>query len=97
MNREWRYRRVDLADNITTITTVPCLVKGAYINTTLSAQDCEIKDSTNNAFTIPKSAVQGNAYAFGPARYEDNLIVDPDDSATGSITVIYVLLREDHA
>jgi len=95
--REWRKARVDLATNITTITAVPCLVKGVYINTALSAHACEIKDGTDNAFTIPASATAANAYDFGPTKYTTSLIVDPDDSGTGNITVLFVPLGEPHA
>ena len=95
MTTEWRAERVDLTNNITTITAVPCLVKGVYINSTLSAHACEIKNGSSSLFTIPASAAAGTSYGFGPARYEDSLVVDPDDSGTGNLTVVYVPLRED--
>lgn len=97
MASEWMKARVDLATDLTTIANVPCLVKGAYINTQLSDHACEVKDGSSNAYTIPANAAPGNAYAFGPARYETSLIVDPDNAATGSITIDYVKLGEAHA
>jgi len=89
---EWKYAVVDLADNSTTIETVACLVNAAYINTATSAQACLIKDDTAMVYTIPASATAGNRYGFGPTRFETSLVVDPDDSATGSITVEYLIL-----
>ncbi len=86
---EWLRTEVDLSDNITTILAIPALVKGVYVNAALSAHDCPIMDGTTQANVIPAGAVVGNAYAFGPARYETKLIVDPNDAATGKISVVY--------
>lgn len=93
---EWKYGIVDLSDDITTIENAPCLVKGVYINTALSAHPCPIEDGTLQPFVIPASATPGSAFAFGPARFEDKLIVDPDNAATGNITVVYVRMDEPH-
>ena len=97
MATEWKYAVVDLADNSTTIESVACLVNGVYINTATSAHACLIKDDTSMVYTIPASATAANRYGFGPTRFETSLVVDPDDSATGSITVEYVILGEDRA
>ena len=77
---EWKKAVVDLADNLTTIEASPCLVNGVYINTTASAHVCVIKDATDAAYSIPASATAGNRYGFGPTRFENSLIVDPDGS-----------------
>ena len=89
---EWRYAVVDLADNLTTITAVATLVKGVYINAALSAHACPIKDNTTTVVTLPASASAGTHYEFDGIRFESKLIVDPDDSATGSVMVEYNLL-----
>lgn len=94
---EWLSATVDVADNSTEVESVPCLVQGVYINTALSAHPCPVKDgTTGREFVIPASAAAGNAYGFGPSRFVENLTVDPDDAATGSITILYVRLREPH-
>ena len=93
---EWKHGIVDLSNDITTIEAVACLVKGVYINTDLSAHPCPIEDGTDQAFVIPAGATAGSAYAFGPAIYDTSLIVDPDNAATGNITVVYVILGEEH-
>jgi hypothetical protein len=94
---EWKHKTVDLSVNSTEVEAVPCLVSGAYINTTLSAHACPIKDgTTGNQFTIPASAATGDSFNFGPTRYTENLTVDPDDAATGSVVIIYVVLSEPH-
>lgn len=88
--REWRYASVDLANDITTITAVPCLVKGAYVTTALSAQDCPIKDGTTTVYSIPASSAVGYSLIDEDGcRFETSLIVDPDNAATGVITVFY--------
>ena len=86
---EWKTTTVDLSTNITTILAVPTLVHGAYVTSIVSAHNVMIKDGTTHKHTIPASATVGNAYAFGPARYETSLIVDPDDAGTGKITLTY--------
>jgi hypothetical protein len=96
MSAEWKYAVVDLATNSTTVESVACLVNAVYINTATSAHACIIKDDTAATYTIPASAAAGNRYGFGPTRFETSLVVDPDDSATGSITVEYVILGESH-
>lgn len=86
---EWKVTEVDLATDITTISNQPCLVKGVYINVATSAHAVPIESGTTQTHVIPASAAAGNAYAFGPARYETSLIVDPDNSATGKIVVTW--------
>ncbi len=93
---EWKYAVVDLSDNSTTIESVSCLVNGIYINTVTSSHACLLKDNTTMVYTIPAAAAAANRYPFGPTRFETSLVVDPDDSATGNITVEYVVLGEPH-
>ena len=94
---EWKKAVVDLSTDLTSITGVACLVKGVYINTGLSAHACPIKDATESTYIIPAGATDANRYDFGPTRFETSLIVDPDNAATGSITIEFVILGEDHA
>ena len=83
------YAVVDASDNSTTVYTGPCMVYGVYINTVLSAQVLLLKDGGTTVITIPASAAAGNHYPLPGIRFETSLIVDPDDSATGNITVAY--------
>lgn len=93
---EWKYKRVDLADDLTTIEASACLVNGLYVNTALSAHVCEIKDDTSSVYSLIASLAAGSRVEFGPTIFATKLIVDPDNAATGSITVEYVLLGEPH-
>lgn len=86
---EWKKAVIDTSNNTTTIILVPALVKGVYINTALSAHTVNIEDGTEASFVIPASAAAGNFYDFDATRFETSLIIDPDDSSTGNITVLY--------
>jgi hypothetical protein len=93
--REWRYASVDLANDVTTITAVPCLVKGAIVTTALSAQPCPIMDGTTPVYTLPASSAVGYTLMDEDGcRFETSLVVDPDNAATGVITVFYRILSQ---
>ena len=90
MTREWRYSTQDTSDNSTTVETVPVLLKGFYVNTTLSAHTVVLKDDTAAVITIPASTAAGTKVLFDEGiRFETSLVIDPDDSSTGSVTLIY--------
>ena len=93
--REWQYAEVDLSNDITTITTVPCLVKGAYVTNVMSAHACLIKDDTRTVFALPASGAVGTRVIDEDGvKTLNNLIVDPDDAATGKITVLFRVLQK---
>jgi hypothetical protein len=87
--REWKYAVVDLSTNSTTVSSVPCIVKGFYVNTTLSAHECLIKDNTTTVIRIPASTAAATTVDFHGLRFETSLIVDPHDSATGELLIEY--------
>lgn len=83
------YAVVNVADDTTTVYTGPVMLYGVYINTVLSAQVLPIKDGTTTVITIPASAAAGAHYPIPGIRFNTSLIVDPDNAATGNITVAY--------
>lgn len=83
------YAVVDIADNSTTVYTGVVKVVGIVINTVLSAHDLPIKDGSTTVFTIPASAAAGTFYNLFETQLATSLVVDPNDAATGNITVIY--------
>lgn len=86
------YSVVDVANNDTTVYSGPCLLFGVYVNTALSAHANPFKDggtSGTTVVTLPASAAAGAMYSFPGIRFETSLVFDPDDSATGNITVAY--------
>ena len=88
---EWKHSVVDLADNSTTVSSVPALFKGYYVHTALSAHVCPIKDGTSTeVFSIAASKAAETLFELKePVRFEDSIVVDPNDAATGQITVFY--------
>jgi hypothetical protein len=87
---EWKYAKVDLDNDITTISANPVLFKGYYVHTALSAQVCPIEDGTEGIFEIPASKAADSLFQLDePLRFETSLIIDPDNSATGKVVVFY--------
>lgn len=87
---EWKYASVDLATDSTTILSKSALVFGWEVTTVLSANACPIKDDTVTVITVPaSSAVGASHFVEGGVRFETSLIVDPDNAATGTLTVYY--------
>lgn len=80
---------VDTSTNSTTITSAPALVYGIYVNTVLSAHTVVIKDDTTARITLPASLAAGTMIQIPGAIFETSLVVDPDDSSTGNITVFW--------
>jgi hypothetical protein len=62
---------------------------GIYVNTVLSAHVCPIADGTTTVVSLVASAAAGTSILYPGIRFNTSLIVDPDNSATGSITVAY--------
>lgn len=86
---EFDYAVVDVAADSTTVYTGLGILRGVYVNTTLSAHDLPIKDGSTTVFTIPGAALSGTWIPFGDVQFTTSIVVDPDNSATGNITVIY--------
>jgi hypothetical protein len=86
---EWKATLVDVSTDLVTITPFPALLGGVYVNDSTSAHAIPIYDGSTLVYKIPASARVGNSYNLGPTRCETSLIIDPDDAATGSITVLW--------
>lgn len=87
---ECDYAVVNVADNSTTVYTGPCIYYGAVVTTALSAHDLPIQDGTTVIDSFAASAAVGtrSQWAHG-VRCATSLVVDPNDAATGRITVAY--------
>ncbi len=93
MDNEYKYGVVDTSVNSTTVSSKPALVVGVYVNTVLSAHTVIIKDDTAAVLTLKASLAAGTFLEIPPTRFETSLVVDPDDSSTGNITIFYRDLR----
>jgi hypothetical protein len=80
---------VDTGDNSTTVYNGPAILLGVYVNTVLSAHTVVIQDNATAKVTLPASLAAGTNLAFPGVRCETSLVVNPDDSSTGNITVFY--------
>lgn len=85
----WECVVVDVATDSTTVYTGACRLGAIFINTALSAHALPIKDGSATVFTIPASAAAGVMYQFWGAKFHSSLIIDPNDAATGNITVMW--------
>lgn len=93
VEEHWQYAVVDLSDNITTVCDRPCRIGAVRVDTVLSAHACPIKDGGTTVFSIPASAAVGTAIeALKGAVFNESLVVDPNDSGTGVITITYQYL-----
>ena len=89
---EWKTGVVDLSTAITTVSTLPVIVKGVYVNTVLSADACNINNGTSTIFILKASLAAGSVIDFAGEEgvlFDTNLIIDPDNSASGNITILY--------
>lgn len=90
VHQECLYSVVDVANDSTTVYNSPCILYGVYVNTVLSAHACPIQDNTTAVITLPASLAAGTNLLFPYGiRMETKLIVDPNDAATGNITIAY--------
>ena len=82
------YAVVDTSNTVTVLN-APGYVYGVFVNTALSAHTVVVKDATAAIATIPASAAAGASYNLFGVYCATSIVVDPDDSSTGSITIIY--------
>lgn len=90
VHQECSYSAVDASANSTTVYNGPCLYYGAAVTTALSAQVLLIQDNATviDAFAASAAAGTRSLPAAG-IRCETSLVVNPDDAATGNLTVYY--------
>jgi hypothetical protein len=86
---ECDYSAVDVANNSTTVYNGPCLYYGAAVTTALSAHALPIMDGSATVDSFAASSAVGVVHSWPGIRCNTSLIVDPNDAATGNITVFY--------
>lgn len=87
---ECTYAVIDTSTDSTTVSSVPTLVFGVFVNTVLSAHTVLLVDGSTTVITLPASLAAGtNIHWPNGIRFATSLIVDPDNSSTGNITVLY--------
>lgn len=87
---ECEYSVVNVATDSTTVLNAPCIFYGAVVSTGLSAHACPILDGSNTIAAFAASAAAGaSIYPAAGIRCVTSLVVNPDDAATGTITVLF--------
>lgn len=90
VHQECLYSAVDASADSTTVYNGPCLYFGAAITTALSAQVLLIQDNAAVIDAFAASAAAGTVHAFSAGiRCETSLVCNPDNAATGNITIYY--------
>lgn len=89
LDQGWNATTVDTSNDTVTIYTGPVLLMGVYVNTVLSAHTVVIQDGSTAVVTLPASLAAGSERFFYGARFMTSLVVNPDDSSTGNITVFW--------
>ena len=95
VHEECEYAVVAVATDTTTVFTGPCILYGVYVNTVLSAHVLPITDGSTTVVSIVASAAAGTSILYPGIRFDTSLIVNPDDAATGSITVAFRRVNND--
>ena len=88
---EVEHATVNTATDSTTVFNGPCIYYGAVVTTVLSAHTVIIQDGTGTTLDqFAASAAVGTKVSWPVGiRCETSLVVNPDDSSTGNITVVY--------
>ena len=90
VHSECLYSAVDASANSTTVYNGPCIYYGATVTTALSAHVCPIQDNATVIDAFVASAAAGTqSRPSSGIRCETSLVVNPDDAATGNLTVYY--------
>ena len=86
------YQVVDLSVDTGVTIPGPVLLKGVYVNTALSAHTVAIKDGAATVYTLQASLAAGSEKNFGSrdgVEFLTSIVVTPNASSTGNITIAY--------
>ena len=83
------YAVVDVSDNSTTVFDGPCILYGLYVNTILSNHALPIQDGSTTVVTVVAQAAVGTNILFPGISFGTSLVVNPNDAATGNVTVAF--------
>lgn len=86
------YTVVNVADDSTTISSGPAIFYSIHVNTALSAQALPVLDGSNTIVSLAASAAVGTNLVTIGIPCLTSLIVNPNDAATGSVTVVWAPL-----
>lgn len=80
---------IDLSDNAsTTVYNGPCLLTGIWVEVTIATAAITIDDNATARMTVPAAITIGE-HPLPGIIFESSLIVNPADTSTGTIRVMY--------
>lgn len=86
------YTVVDVANNSTTVSAGPAIFYSIHVNTVLSAHALPVLDGSSTIVSLAASAAVGTNLVTAGIPCLTSIIVDPNDAATGSVTVVWAPL-----
>lgn len=93
VHRQPRYTTVNVGDDSTTVSSAPAMLYGIHVTTALSAHALPIKDSATTVMSLAASAPVGTNLVFPEGvPFTTSLIVDPDNSGSGAVVVVWAPL-----
>ena len=97
VHTECEHTVVNMTDNTTTINSGPTLLVGVYVNIVLTAAAVDIENVAGTpVFTLIASLAAGSSVDFHGTRFDDALIINPDDgAASGQIVVMWRKINPD--
>jgi hypothetical protein len=76
-------------DGATTVNTGATILEGIYVDVAMSAHALPIIDGSATKFNIPASTAAGIKFDFPRPIFSTSLVVNSDDSATGTVVVFW--------
>lgn len=90
MQNEWHVAVIDASGaDLQTISAVPAICKGWYINSLLASGQPILKNVTTVRLRLPNATAEGDAGDFDGAIFEDSLIADSASVATGEYVIFW--------
>ena len=81
---------IDLStDASTTVVDGPAILFGIWVSVVLSAHTVGVEDGAATVLTLPASLAAGTQLNCYGRKFDTSLIVNPNDSSTGTIVVFY--------
>ena len=87
-----QYTVVDVSTNSTTVSAAPAIFYSIHVNTVLSAHALPVLDGSATIANLAASAAVGTNLVTIGVPCLTSLIVDPNDAATGAVTVVWAPL-----
>lgn len=85
-----RYTVVNVADDSTTVSSSPAILYSIHVNTVLSAHALPVLDASTTVLSLAASSAVGTNLSWpNGIPFTTSLIVDPDNSGTGSVTLVW--------